>query len=239
MHNLAGLYGSIGNKERALQLAKQAYEGRLQVLGPGDPKTFGSLNVVTWVLNILERNEESIAILQDAIANANERLGETHLQTIALTRSLANLYYNQGEYSLAEQTLTPMVEILRRAHGDENLNTFTSIRTLGVYTALQGREEDALPLFSQALELARGKYPPDSFDLTVFMDSYGASLARSGQFAQAEIVFLEAMEILKDAGPAGDKFTQNITASMIRMYTDWNAQEPDAAREAKLEALMD
>ncbi|MFG0298696.1 MAG: tetratricopeptide repeat protein [Phycisphaerales bacterium JB047] len=234
MHNLAGLYGSIGNKERALQLAMQAYEGRLEVLGPGDPKTFGSLNVVTWVLNILERNDESIAILQEAIAQANERLGETHLQTVALTRSLANLYYNQGEFALAEQTLAPMVDILRSSLGEENLNTFTTMRTLGVYIALQGREEDALPLFSQALELARGKYPPDSFDLTVFMESYGASLTRSGHFAQAEAVFLEAMEILKDAGPSGEKFSQNITESMTRMYTDWNAHEPDAAREAKL-----
>ncbi len=238
MHNLAGLYGSIGNTERALELARQAYEGRLEVLGPGDPKTFGSLNVVTWVLNIRGQGEETIEILQGAIEQAKERLGESHLQTVALSRSLAFQYHNQGEYALAEQTLAPMVETLRATLGEQNLNTFAAMRTLGAYVSLQGREEDALPLFAEALELARGTYPPDSLDLTVFMDSYGASLTRSGLFAQAEPVFLEAKGILENVGPAGEKLSQNLRESMIRLYTDWNAAEPDPSIQAKLDELM-
>ncbi|MBO6513052.1 MAG: serine/threonine protein kinase [Phycisphaerales bacterium] len=239
MHNLAGLYGSIGNAERALELAQQAYEGRLEVLGPGDPKTFGSLNVVTWVLNILDRSDESALILKDAIDQAKERLGDTHLQTIALTRSLAFQYHNQGEYALAEQTLAPMVDTLRSTLGDQNLNTFAAMRTLGAYISFQGREEEALPLFTQALELARGTYPPDSLDLAIFMDSYGSSLSRSGRYAEAEPVFLEAMGILDHAGTAGDKYRTRIIESMIDLYTDWNAEDPDAALEAKLEALLE
>ncbi len=239
MHNLAGLYGSIGNTERALELARQAYEGRLKVLGPGDPKTFGSLNVVTWVLNIRGQSVESIVILQDAVEQAKERLGETHLQTIALTRSLAYQYHNQGEYALAEHTLTPMVDALRSTLGEQNLNTFAAMRTLGAYVSLQGREEDALQLFSEALELARGTYPSDSLDLTVFMNSYGASLTRFGRFAQAEPIFIEAQGILEHAGRAGEKYSMDVTESMIRMYTEWNEQEPDEALQAKLEALMD
>ena len=239
MHNLAGLYGSIGNEERALELAQQAYEGRLEVLGPGDPKTFGSLNVVTWVLNILGRNNESAAILQDAVSEAKERLGETHLQTIALTRSLAYQYHNQGEYDLAEQTLTPMVDALKSTLGAQNLNTFAAMRTLGAYISLQGREQDALSLFSQALVLARGTYPSDSLDLTVFLDSYGASLSRSGRYAEAELIFIEAKGILENTGREGDKYRKRITESMIKMYADWNTQYPDAAREAKLKALME
>jgi len=62
IHNLAGLYGQIGQHERSLELAKEAYEGRLEVLGPGDPRTFGSMNLVTWMLNALEEFDESKTI---------------------------------------------------------------------------------------------------------------------------------------------------------------------------------
>ena len=239
MHNLAGLYGQIGNEDRALELARNAYEGRLDVLGPGDPKTFGSLNLVTWLLNKLERYDESEEILQDAIVHAKERLGESHMQTISLVRTLAYQYNKQGDYAQAEQTLAPMIGILKETLGEESINTFSSIRTLAVYIAKQGREEDARPLFARALELARGSYPPESLDISPFLESYGASLTRTGQYAQAEPIFLEAIGILDHSGPEGDKYRGNITEIMIRMYTQWNAQEPNADRQAKLESLLD
>ena len=70
------------------------------------------------------------------------------------------------------------------------------------------------------------------------MDSYGAALTRVQHFEEAQAVLTEAMAILDQAGPTGMQSKVLITDSMIKLYTAWNAQDPDADREAKLEALM-
>ncbi|CAN0587682.1 unnamed protein product, partial [Laminaria digitata] len=102
IHNLSGLYGQLGEYERALELSREAYAGRLEVLGPGDPRVYGTLNIITWLLNSLERFNESEALLEPAIQNAKSRFGPSHLQTITLQRSLANIYDQNGEFVKSE-----------------------------------------------------------------------------------------------------------------------------------------
>lgn len=238
IHNLAGLYGQIGQSERSLELSREAYEGRLETIGPGDPRTFGSLNLVTWMLNKLERYDESKTILESAIVNAESSLGPTHVQTISLIRTLANQYRKQGEFAKAEQLLTPMLVALRDTLGNENINTFSSMRSLASDIARQGRNNEALALYAEALKLARTSLPSTSVDLTRFMDSYGVALTQVQRFEEAQTVLTEAMNILEQAGPAGQPSMSLIKDSMINLYTAWNAQDPDADRETKLEALM-
>ncbi len=238
IHNLAGLYGQIGQSERSLELSREAYQGRLETLGPGDPRTFGSLNLVTWMLNKLERYDEAKVILKDAIANAQARLGPTHVQTIGLIRTLANQHRKQEEFAQAEQLLTPMLAALRNTLGDKNINTFSAMRSLASDIAEQGRNDQALVLFAEALQHARAALPPSSTDLAYFISSYGASLTRSQRFEEAQSLFLEAEGILETAGPGKENIKAANRDLMIKLYTVWNAQDPDADREAKLEALM-
>jgi tetratricopeptide (TPR) repeat protein len=190
------------------------------------------------MLNKLERYDEAKGILEEAIANAQARLGPTHVQTIGLIRTLANQHRQRGDFARAEQLLAPMIIALRDTLGNENINTFSAMRSLAGDIAEQGRNDEALILFAQALEYARVTIPASSIDLTRFLDSYGRALTREKRFEEAQAIFTEALAILHQAGLTEEKSKALITDSMIKLYTAWNAQDPNVDREAKLKTLL-
>jgi tetratricopeptide (TPR) repeat protein len=151
-----------------------------------------------------------------------------------LQRSLANIYDQHEEYAKSESLYREVLPNLKETLGDENINTFSTMRTLAVAIAQQDRNAEALPMFRESYQLAQRTLPPNSVNLTIFMNSYASALTRAGEFNEAESILTQAISMVETASPNSKEAELMLSESMIELYTNWNIQSPSPEREAKL-----
>lgn len=227
VHNLSGLYGQLGEYERSLELARQAYEGRLEVLGPGDPRTFGSLNLVTWMLRTLSRHDEFDAVMLGAIADAEHRLGPDHSTTIELTKTLALQKYQTKNFSAAEEMFRRIMNV--QIAGDPELTNLTTLSTmlnLAKSILEQGRAQESAALHDRVVPKLRAVYPPTSWELAMSLLSYGRALRAAERFDEAETVLLESVSILRDNTPDRTDNLREVAEQLVALYESWHRHEP-------------
>lgn len=227
IHNLSGLYGQLGEYERSLELARQAYEGRLEVLGPGDPRTFGSLNLVTWMLRTLSRHDEFDAVMHNAIADAQHRLGPDHSTTIELIKTLALQKFQTENFSDAEEMFRRVMNIQIADDPDlTNLTTLSTMLNLAKSILEQGRAQESAALHDRVVPKLRAVYPPTSWELAVSLLSYGRALYAAERFDEAQTVLLESASILRDNAEDRADNLQEVAEQLVVLYESWHRIEP-------------
>ncbi|MFK7959860.1 MAG: tetratricopeptide repeat protein [Phycisphaerales bacterium] len=238
IHNLAGLQQQLGESELALELIREAHAGREEVFGPSDPRTLSSLNLMVHILAFLDRPQDAIAALEAGMRTADEQLGERHPTTQRLSRSLASLYHRGGDLPAAERLMRRSLQVLREDVGDENFNTMLTMKSLAVVVGTQGRGEEALALLEEALTVARKIWTPDSMDLADLLAHVSAELREADRFTDAEVLLIEAVEILTD-GPALDgRAVHRVGRAVARLAEQWSAAEPDSDHGDRVLGLL-
>jgi tetratricopeptide (TPR) repeat protein/tRNA A-37 threonylcarbamoyl transferase component Bud32 len=96
--NLASAYANLGHAayaredfEAALEVAKQAYEMRLEVFGSAHPSTSSSLSSIADSELALGRREEAVGHYRQALEGLLASVGAEHPATVTLQQTLAQL----------------------------------------------------------------------------------------------------------------------------------------------------
>jgi len=233
MHNLAGLYGQLRQPERSLELSREAYEGRLETLGPGDPRTFGSLNLICWMLNFQERYDEAEAIVIEAAADAEERLGPGHPITVDLNKTLALQYRGREMHAEAEAIFRRVLALQRADDPDlENLNTLSTMQNLAVSLVMQDQSEEACELFDVMMPRARALYPEDSREYAMYLREHGRALGANERFSAGEAALLESYAILENGADPSGRFVSETAGLLSELYRSWDEAQPGQGHDA-------
>ena len=123
--NLATTYASLGQYERAMQIERDLYSGRLKLHGEEDPRTLtAGLNYAASFVN-LGRLGETKSLLRKVIPVARRVLGESHDNVLRMKWNYAIALYKDagatlGDLREAVRTLEDADPIARRVLGSSN-----------------------------------------------------------------------------------------------------------------------
>lgn len=159
-HNLANLNEFIGNYPRALELSKEALQGKREILGPGDPDVALTLTTMANIYSSIEQRDSARICLALAM-DIYKKVGDTLRLEYAWTlNNLGLIALNENELDQARAFLSRSLLIKEKVIGSENLDYST---TMINYAASQIRTGS---LDSAYLLLARQKLFYDYHRLT-------------------------------------------------------------------------
>ncbi len=165
--------------------------------------------VLGEVCRELNRYDEAEKYLTDALALARAGLPEHDPQIFTYLNSLAGYYKDQARYDEAELLLEEAFDIVK-AHDSLEDELAALTLNLAEVQRLQGRYDDAIPLYQRAIALATKSLPP--LDLAVFRNQIASAYAEMGRPKDAELQYRQALAVAdsaSDASPLVIAQTQN------------------------------
>ena len=90
LNNLAGLFYSKGEYDRALPLFEECLAKRKRVLGEDHPSTLSSLNNLAFLFHSKGEYDRALPLYEECLAKRKRVLGEDHPDTIG-TQQYCNL----------------------------------------------------------------------------------------------------------------------------------------------------
>ena len=153
LNNLAGLYESMGQYDRALPLFESALEIWKSELGDRHPSTATSLNNLAGLYKSMGRYDRALPLFESALEIRKSELGDRHPSTATSLNNLAGLYHSMGQYDRALPLFESALEISRSELGDRHPDTATSLNNLAALYRSMGQYDRALPLVESALEI--------------------------------------------------------------------------------------
>ncbi len=196
MNNLGGAYKDAGDLKKALPLLKQTLELMKAILGPRHPDTLMSMNNLAVAYWRMKRLDRSIPLFEEVLQLRTDTLGVDHPDTLLSAANLGVNYCDAGR-------LDEGIPLLERAYCTIDRNPqFAGFvpRLLNAYLRT-GRKADAAKLISEGLARARKQLPANSPQLGGVLASTGAQLIQLEQYATAEPILRECLEIRQKLDP--------------------------------------
>jgi signal transduction histidine kinase len=152
--NLAGLYYSKGEYDRALPLYERALAIREQVLGPAHPDYATSLHNLAELYRAEGKYDQALVLFQKALHIREHSLGREHPETNQSLLNLANIYYGQGKYDEALPLLQRALEISERFFGKQHPFLAQILINLAEVYKLRNDFDKASPLLQRASQIS-------------------------------------------------------------------------------------
>lgn len=135
--------------------------------------------------------------------------------------NLGNVYYQQGKLDQTARCLELVLDMRRKALGEESEPVARTLTNMGaVYTKL-GRTRDAVNTYRDAVRLMRQNLGPKSPDVGVALLGFGNALRMEKQFAESERALLDAQSIVGEALGEENAVCQRIFKSLVTLYEEW------------------
>ena len=202
-YDLAQVELRFGDTDAAEPLLEQAQAFWEAEPGRWNRRLVDSRLVEARLLRDQGRLGEAVSLLEDSLAERIDLAGEIDRGVGVHHNDLGVMRIAAGELDAAREPLEAAREIwdeLGLAESPDALNTLNNLASI---EALQGRFEQAAPLFEEAVRLRRTLYG-DSAATAALLNNYGKILLRLGRVEESLPLLEEAAAMALDhAGPAG------------------------------------
>jgi eukaryotic-like serine/threonine-protein kinase len=143
---LGNMYGGLGQREKAIEQARESAKMFEALLGPDDEMTIRAITNEAIAQSDGGQNEQAEPLLRNAAARADRALAKDNEQRLRLLNSLANVLQSRGATGEAE---TIFAEIMPLAQSALPRGNDTRIAIQGNYIVTlmrKGKNEEALEL---------------------------------------------------------------------------------------------
>ncbi len=173
--------GALERRERSQEQIEEAMGELAALLDP--------VNATDFALAVIDEN-----VLRRAAETIESDFAGQPLIEARLRATLGDTYARLGDYTSAGPHLTKALEIRRRALGDDDPDTLTSIDNMGVVLQAQGRLSEAERYYGEALDGRRRVLGDDHPHTLDSINNMGSLLERQGKLAEAEPYYREALD---------------------------------------------
>jgi tetratricopeptide (TPR) repeat protein len=206
LDNLAGLYESLGDYEKALLLCQRALEINEQVLGLKHSDVAITLNNLALLYSHMGGYEEALPLFQRALEISEENRGFEHLDDpfyrvafIATTLdNLAGLYYQMGDYEKALPLCQRSLKINEKIQGPGHIDVAVTLNNLAELYESLGDYEKALPLFQRALKIREEILGPKHPDVATSLNNIAGLYYYMGDYEKALLLYQGALKIREE-----------------------------------------
>ena len=102
-----------------------------------------------------ESNDKAVTLLEEALRRRRETFGDDHARTQDVRVNLSALYINQEKYDLAESLILGTIAAYEREGDQIRPAVLLQTYNLAAVYERQKRWDEARPMYSHALEIAR------------------------------------------------------------------------------------
>jgi tetratricopeptide (TPR) repeat protein len=160
---LAQIYEATGKYAEAEPLWRRSREIRLKILqDPDHPEVIGSGDKLAMCLSALKKFPEAEALLKKSLAHREKAFEPDDARILPSLNRLAEVYVAAGRFADAEAVAGRAVKLARTTIGLQPPSVADSDRWLGAALAAQGKYDEAIALYTQALPLKKKQLPAAS-----------------------------------------------------------------------------
>jgi tetratricopeptide (TPR) repeat protein/predicted Ser/Thr protein kinase len=194
------LLGSIaweaGQIEEGQQLLSEAL-GRWRAIDPDSAAVATALEAVAAERIAASDYTQAETLLRDSLT-LHEGLDPDGGSALNAREMLGATLGHQRRFSEAESVLREALSERRALNGEEDVNVPWRLSELARVIDNDGRPQQALPIYAEALELAGRKMGTDSVPYAVMLNNIALVQQRIGDFAAADVSFRRALEIVTE-----------------------------------------
>jgi len=189
MEAIGNVYAGLGLGAKAEPLLREVLAMQEKAHGPNSPE------VATSLMNVGGRDN-----IRRALAIRQEVLGPRHIDTAYSEYVLGlRLIWPEGESGesteVAKQHLERALEIYRSNPGKGDQGASWCLNDLGNVMVVQGRYDEALPYFREALSIKERTLGLEDPDVGIGLNSVGNALLLLGRYSEAEPLLERAVLI--------------------------------------------
>lgn len=209
-------------------VARRVLESREHALGPDDPALVPDLELLGGILLDLGQTGAAEPLLRRGLAIRRAAAGPQDPSTTYLLTLLGRLHVVRGELKDAEAALGQALLIREASLAPDHLNVVQSRQNLGLLRQLQGRYEEAIRLYLDALG-ALERVAPDHPGLANVLSNLGVLYTEQRQYDEAEGVLRRALGLWKERlGPSHERVATSLNnlAAALRLQRRFEEAEP-------------
>jgi eukaryotic-like serine/threonine-protein kinase len=135
--------------------------------------------------------------LERAAARIEGKFENQPLVEASIRQTIGNTYLDLGLYQEAQRQVERAVELRRRALGERNPDTLTSMHSLASIYLRQGKYSQAMPLATRVLQLRRSVLGAEHPDTLLSLKNLAAVYGYQGKYAQEEQLETEALAAVR------------------------------------------
>ncbi|MEC8684154.1 MAG: tetratricopeptide repeat protein, partial [Bacteroidota bacterium] len=167
LNNLAALYQSMGDHNKALPLIQQSLKITESSLGCNHTDYADSLNNLAGLYQSMGEHNKALLLLQQSLKIIESSLGFNHADYADSLNNLAALYRSMGEHNKALPLFQQSLKIRESSLGSNHPDYAVSLNNLAFLYQSMGEHNKALPLYQQSLKIREsslGSNHPDYAD---------------------------------------------------------------------------
>lgn len=236
LNNIGALYQQTGRYDEAKSVLQLLADTYIRKHGNDHPQTLFAVNSLADFLLTTGQIDSAETLFADVLQRSRRVLGPNHARTLWTQDGLANVYVKQNRIDDAETLLRKSIAGLRQNLGDEHVTTLGSISSLAELYKAIGRYEEAIPIYTEVLDVRARKYPND-IDTGIAYHNLAAALSLVGRFEEALSLFSEAARIWEPMVPADHVYLMENTRLWADAKLATGDSEGAAVMRARLEEL--
>ena len=183
LYNLAFLYMKAGNYNQASLMADQLISNDRKLYPPTSEEFIASVMSAVDIFIRLDKFNEAERLLQFTI----RQQPESSIERGVLLSKLGDVYTITSQYSKAEKSLYPAIDIIQKTTGENSPEFITAAINLGILYMGQGKYADAEETFDYAIS----ELTPDEPAYAATLNNQGLVYHSLGQLEMAEKNFLQ------------------------------------------------
>lgn len=183
--------GQYVDEERVL---RDVLKEREHALGPEDPDTLTTRNLLANALRLQGRFAEAETECRAVVQLREKELGPEHPDTLQTRNILAAVLAEQGKYAEAEAENRAVLTIREKVLGPEQSDTLITRNNLANVLYLEGKYQEAETEYRAVIRLEEKVKGPNHPDTLRARGNLANALGDEGKYAEAET---ENREVLK------------------------------------------
>jgi tetratricopeptide (TPR) repeat protein len=168
------------------------WAGRDEILGPRHVDTLSALYGIGVALRDQGREDEALRVLLPCLDTQKEILGSSHELVGRTHYWIGKCRVDQRNYHEAELRFGEAYAILKRALGEQNLETLKILQNRSTNLTKQGRNAEALVMLNQVRSLGEDVFDRNSTTMTKTLYWLGRTFENMSRWAEAEDAYSDA-----------------------------------------------
>jgi len=193
--NLAYLYSSAGQPDKAEPLFLRALQVKEKALGRDSPRLVSLLGSLAGFYRATGRPTKAIPLYRRLLAIREKAQGAEHADVAKVLDDLSTLMFNAGRYRYAEPLFRRLVELRGKLHGAEHTQTAVAVNNLAALYQRLGRYDDARPLYERALKVYERAFGPEHLEVATTLNNLALMHQENGDFTAAEPLYKRSLAI--------------------------------------------
>ena len=201
---LASLLAYTGQKERALDLSRQAVDTLNRTVGVDDSRTQTARHNLAWMLGRQAFYDEATPIYETVIEVANRVAGPDHPETLETLNNFAVMLRHKGDTERAEKIYRRVLEKRLELLGNKHPQVGYSQNNLAKLLQEKGEWEEAHLLYEQSHTILMQSYGAEHDNIAISLTNMAQVLMALERVEEAELMYQDAMRIHRSNTPGGN-----------------------------------